>query len=214
MVLMQDESCEFCLEATTGRVADRYSTHIGVATRVLLARASATVIPTLSPLRKNHVLIVPRRHITSSVHMNDDEQRDANDCLAEVTDRLAAPGQRFILFEHGIGSGQTGGCGVSHCHIHVMPAKTAEATAIHDFLADDLRKRFTQSESAPGADSSYVRLEVHGRDLEARIMQIGEFPSQYIRNQIENTLGLQTTSWRQLVRSNLIVESIRDARWS
>jgi diadenosine tetraphosphate (Ap4A) HIT family hydrolase len=212
---MKHRSCEFCLEIATGRVSGEYFSVTRVKSRILLATLSTVAIPTLSPLRQNHLLVIPRRHVTASVQLAEKEQYDLDLCVSLVRKKLfVSPDDGFLVFEHGIGAGQAGGCGVSHCHVHVMPVACGEARNITAVFESALRLKSGEENPELTTSSSYINVEVYDGESIKRFSRVGDFPSQYARNLVEEALDLPRTSWRQLLRSELIQATLRDTRWA
>jgi diadenosine tetraphosphate (Ap4A) HIT family hydrolase len=206
-------ACDFCTEGQSGRVSDDYAASIGRSSRVLLRLPALYVIPTLSPLAPNHLLLIPNRHVTSRAQLLRAEFAAITQAEDIIGIRLSAPGIRTLVFEHGIGQGLDGGCGISHLHTHMLPLAPDVADRAIDLLrlsALGITKRGLH-EIQPG--ESYVFMRTHGQAQNSEL-RAGEFPSQYLRNLVEDAAGIDRTSWRDLVRPQFLQETLRSPQWA
>jgi diadenosine tetraphosphate (Ap4A) HIT family hydrolase len=72
------------------------------------------------PVNKGHMLIMPKRHVSSYFELSEDEKNDIN-FLLEISkkhvDQLFNPDGYNVGFNEGIYGGQT----IMHCHVHLIP---------------------------------------------------------------------------------------------
>ena len=63
----------------------------------------------------------------------------------------------------------------------------------------------------PKRSYTYVRLE---SDVSAvTIVREGNFPSQFLRNLLENTIGVPRSNWRDISQTQLFSETLASAEW-
>jgi diadenosine tetraphosphate (Ap4A) HIT family hydrolase len=72
------------------------------------------------PVNKGHMLIMPKRHVSSYFELSEDEKNDIS-LLLEISkkhvDQLFNPDGYNVGFNEGIYAGQT----IMHCHVHLIP---------------------------------------------------------------------------------------------
>jgi diadenosine tetraphosphate (Ap4A) HIT family hydrolase len=72
------------------------------------------------PVNKGHMLIMPKRHVSSYFELSEDEKNDIN-LLLEISkkhcDQLFKPYGYNIGINEGVYAGQT----IMHCHVHLIP---------------------------------------------------------------------------------------------
>lgn len=205
--------CDFCTEATSGKISPVYTGVLGRTARVLSTWRSFYLVPTISPIAKNHVLLIPKRHITAQTHLTGNESAELAVVEREIIAKLAGEHSSVLLFEHGIGEGATGGCGIAHCHIHIVPVDEKIATS---FIA-----RFRRLEVGAlcdhlfsiSANQSYTYVRVENTTSTVTAVRQGSFPSQFLRNLLEDTLGAPRSNWRDITQTNLFSETLAAAEW-
>jgi hypothetical protein len=53
-----------------------------------------------------------------------------------------------------------------------------------------------------------------GDSTSSAMVRRGDFPSQYLRNLIEDAAGMDRTNWRDIVRSELLHETLAAPHWT
>lgn len=101
-----DTTCPFCNVA---------------ADRIWIENDHAIAFPDAFPVTDGHMLIVPRKHVSSTYELEMDEQQSIWALVGEVRQRLLTglkPPDGFnIGFNDGLAAGQT----VQHAHVHIIP---------------------------------------------------------------------------------------------
>jgi diadenosine tetraphosphate (Ap4A) HIT family hydrolase len=207
-------TCDFCMEAVSGEVDSRFETAIGRRSRTLLQFTSLYVVPTISPIVANHILLIPRKHVTSRPQLTAAKQDAVTSAEGNLRRLLAAPGRSVVSFEHGIGEGLHGGCGVSHFHVHMMPLEHDIAAMALKLLRNSPLGSFTDDLAELQPRDSYVYMRADGDGASAATIRKGEFPSQYLRNLVEDAAGIDRTNWRDIVRSELLEETLVAPQWT
>lgn len=83
------------------------------------------VFPDIHPKAKIHVLVIPKRHITSLFEVTDADAKLISQMickLPKLAKQLGAKGFRTL-----INTGKEGGQHVDHLHIHLLAGNLAEA---------------------------------------------------------------------------------------
>ena len=100
-------SCPFCLLNTT---------------RKWIENEHAIAFPDAYPLTNGHMLVIPRKHVSSVYELTADEQSAVWDLVAEVRQRLLT-GLTPDAFNIGVNDGLAAGQTIEHAHIHVIPRR-------------------------------------------------------------------------------------------
>ena len=202
--------CEFCVELKSSAMPTGWARWTGLRERTVLESFHACVWPSISPLRAGHLLVVPRSHVTSIAQLDASELVDTLRLLDGAAARLAARWGAVGVFEHGVGAGCAGGCGVDHAHAHVLPLGADELPRV---LAA-FEKAFPGSETRPlaealhavGPDDTYALV---GTSASVALAVRDEVPSQLLRRIVGVCIGSSELDWRGLTGWDLFEESYR-----
>lgn len=162
--------------------------------RVLDENLHALAFPSLGALATGHILVAPKQHWNSTAMLPGPMLTTVASLADKVRSRLESQHGRCIEFEHGVGSDEDGGCGVTHAHLHIMPFAHSDVDlglgpgttirAIHE-LAQLVKRRRSYI---------YVRFSNEvGRVWFPRRIQ-----SQHVRRKLADSLGLPDWDWRQM----------------
>lgn len=113
--------CDFCKEADKLPTAfSRRFPNFGE--RVVHKTPNFRLVPTIRPLTPEHALLVSSRHVTSSAQLDAEVLREASNFQDSWAEQMRKQGKIAFVFEHGVPFESTsyGGCGICHCHIHVL----------------------------------------------------------------------------------------------
>jgi diadenosine tetraphosphate (Ap4A) HIT family hydrolase len=197
--------CDFCKEAHTlpSTFARRY---VGFReSRIIATGENFFVMPSLGPLVGDHALLVPQEHVTSSAKLLEKMLSEMLEIIdrwsVKITDSNLTP----LIFEHGTPSDDTahGGCGICHCHLHLLaidPAKTGNLLVkFEDFLRE-------KAYPVAGTElSSWTDVKQLAKDAYLNIRLGEEKPRAYRFN------GTRVES--QLMRKFLASKVIGDIEW-
>ncbi len=84
---------------------------------------SAAAFPDNYTVTDGHMLVVPRRHVTSVFSLDRDETRDLWSMVNLVADQLKSSCDGFNI---GTNVGASGGQTVEHAHVHVIPRREGD----------------------------------------------------------------------------------------
>jgi diadenosine tetraphosphate (Ap4A) HIT family hydrolase len=135
--------CDFCKESDDlpSTFARRY---VGFQeSRIVSVGKDFYIMPSLGPLVQDHALLVPRLHITASARLKPDALQE----MVEIAEKWAAKtvekNMSPLVFEHGTPSDDPahGGCGICHCHLHLLAIQPHEAHDFYTKLEQFLREK-------------------------------------------------------------------------
>src|SRR5206468_4124900 len=138
----------------------------------------------ISPLNVGHVMLVPKQHVTSSVQLG-------ASCFARMDllrQKIALAAERkfgsVLFWEHGIACGASGGCGVSHAHVHFLPMERPLLSELIPKLIerfpDSQSIQFPQLREAVDALTSYLYWSTSSDS--GVLERSNSIPSQLMRN--------------------------------
>lgn len=198
--LLPSHCCCICQEVRHRQLPQAYLERYLIGDRTCMETEDFIVYPSISPLVAGHVLIFPKRHVTSlsslSYIAGEGLIRLVDWVLGHISNRFGAP----YLFEHGVPGDTCGGCGVTHAHLHILPL-------VRD-LADRVDSRVLEKYPATysghlrdvlmsvGGVSSYL---VFGRDPDLIYLSLAsQIASQYMRQVIAKEQRCPSWDWRKL----------------
>lgn len=194
--MSHDRACPFCVEF--GR-DDHCRDELAVqGDRLICGDADLAVFPSVGPLSWAHLLVSPRRHVTSFSDLRPREASRAQTLVDTVTSELRTAGSHAICFEHGMGgSAGSGGCGIAHAHLHLV------AVADADRLRTPPAGRDLSWESLPPdrwllglpTGQDYL-LYVNGAGIASAAILKEPIPSQFMRRWAAGLLGHGQWDWR------------------
>lgn len=191
------EQCCFCADMTRDDQTPELSKE-GFFNKLCRHSPHFGAFPSLSPLSTGHCLVVPRYHITSMAQVRAAHVDECLRFLSEVVDEVERSLGDCVIFEHGVGAGKHGGCGVTHAHVHVLPMQAAamchaRQRIMNDYCSqvlDDIRQLFNIRPV-----SSYVLFGVMTGPLQ--LLFDDGVPSQYLRRLIADERNLRQWDWRE-----------------
>src|SRR5262249_38889685 len=95
--------------------------------KIITHNELAYAIPDGYPVTPLHTLIIPKRHVSTFFELH---QAEINACTFLVNDqkkRIEAEDHLVDGFNIGMNNGVSAGQTINHCHIHLIPRRTADA---------------------------------------------------------------------------------------
>jgi diadenosine tetraphosphate (Ap4A) HIT family hydrolase len=95
--------------------------------RIWIENETAIAVPDAFPVADGHVLVVPRKHVSTVYELSPSEQQAVWSLVASVRERLLTglnPDGFNIGFNDGLAAGQT----IAHAHIHIIPRRHGDVT--------------------------------------------------------------------------------------
>jgi diadenosine tetraphosphate (Ap4A) HIT family hydrolase len=203
-------SCCFCDEILSGVMPKEYCQAAGRRCRVVHQERAFVVFPSLSPLHVGHLLVVPRIHVRSFVQLSACDFGCSTQLIRNLSGVIE---QRFgdaLIWEHGIAVDSSGGCGVSHAHIHILPLG---AEKLERVLAG-LDRYFSMAASVSleklkgqlNNTNTYLFWQA-GNHL-GRVVVSDAIPSQFMRKLVAQVLESTEWDWKETYNWDMFVSTI------
>lgn len=190
--------CSICRELRTGEIDPAYRAHTAATQRVHRCGGGLAVIPSVSPLRLGHLLVVPDQHRCSVAQLEPTVRNHLPDLVRDLARRFGGGNQTALVFEHGLGLGHSGGCGITHAHLHVVPASPSEVRRAREEFAGAFPTEsvsgLTNALQVFGSTTSYGLLG----ELDDLLVTTSELPSQSMRKCVAKAIQSSAWNWREL----------------
>ncbi len=193
--------CCFCEEIAVNRIPETFAGNCSLTSRIAFSSDNFVVLPSVSPLVEGHVLLLPKDHITSLAQLTEDNKEEFDSLLQFVYRKVGDLWARPIIFEHGVGNGRTGGCGVTHAHLHIVPIPSVHKESLWSSIARELGDFPSQAPLLEildhlDAEDSYIIVGDDTIQISCCVRE--DLPSQIMRRLIAETLSLSNWNWRQM----------------
>jgi diadenosine tetraphosphate (Ap4A) HIT family hydrolase len=218
-IVINCNQCEFCDEFAGGRAnsfAVRYANEI--ASRTILEQDGFRAMPSIGQIVPGYLLLVPNYHYRAFADMSLEELNAAEGLKTGLTEQMRSTYGDCLFFEHGARTPDSGGCGISHAHLHIVPfpaEKDPVEELVRAFPVEEVSNLLDLKRIQPG--KSYLYYEsVRG---ERYVFYPPFIPSQYIRRLLAEALGIQTWDWRRCGREDRLLNTLsqtsrlRDVVW-
>jgi diadenosine tetraphosphate (Ap4A) HIT family hydrolase len=203
-----DNNCEFGNEFAGGS-ANSFAVHYAneVASRTILEQDDFRVLPSLGQIVPGYLLLVPNHHYRAFADMSLEELKAAEVLKTSLTKQMRSVYGNLLFFEHGVRTSDSGGCGISHAHLHFVPFPderdpVEELTRAFPFeeVSNLLELRGVQ----PGQSYLYYESVRANR----YVFYPPFIPSQYIRRLLAEALGIQAWDWRQYGKEERLLSTL------
>jgi diadenosine tetraphosphate (Ap4A) HIT family hydrolase len=213
---MSRSSCCFCNELAGGRT-EFHDLYPALESRLLVEAPNFVVMPSLGQLAPGHTLLVPTQHVTSFGELDAARRREARALYFRWRRTLSQRFSSVVCFEHGSPpSAPSGGCGIVHAHLHVVPLGRCDArlpaSVGGGWRETDSRVWLDEAAEVSRRGSGYLMW--HGPGEIAHIETAEEVPSQHLRRHVAEVLGEVRWDWRTAGHQRelvaLLADSLRD----
>jgi diadenosine tetraphosphate (Ap4A) HIT family hydrolase len=133
--------CDFCKEraklpTTFSRLFPKFGDRVAHSTEHF------HLVPTISQISPEHALLISNKHVTASAQLDSKALQEAGVFIDKWATKLNDDKKTAFVFEHGLPFESTsyGGCGICHCHIHVLSTPISDET-LEDKLEAFLRTK-------------------------------------------------------------------------
>ena len=106
------KNCIFCSALTKIKVEKKYKTMIALKDQ--------------HPVTKDHVLIIPLRHVEDYFSLTNEEKCHADTLLHICKKNIIEQDSSVTGFNIGINCGESAGQTIFHCHIHLIPRRKGD----------------------------------------------------------------------------------------
>src|SRR5712672_1684676 len=196
------DGCCLCQEIASGQFPTQYRTAYSIESRVSSLGDDFVALPTLSPLNAGHVLVLPRRHVSSLADLPESSWQTLLSCVRSTVTQLEKTfSVPFYFFEHGARTiGHS--CGIDHAHLHILPLAAGIADTVRLRIQDD----FPTYEQGTFIDALFLAAGNAGQPYLLQGVELGSMdiafdariPSQYVRQLIANVQGTPYWDWKLL----------------
>jgi len=193
-------TCPICREIADRKMPQELTKIYGIEYRIIIEEDNFFVIPSVSPLKLGHIMIVPRTHISSMIQLPSDYITRFLTLKHDVLNRVRDLFGPVFCWEHGIGKCKMGGCGITHAHFHVLPMSEDGSSRLSTVLTEMFpcsrtiksTKTFFET-TKPSYSYLYWEFELQ----EPRLVTMEQIRSQLMRQLISEAEGLDTWDWRE-----------------
>jgi diadenosine tetraphosphate (Ap4A) HIT family hydrolase len=201
-------NCCFCHEFLHHEVSDEIKNNYSVTNRILFDNDKFVVLPSVSPIVKNHLLVLPKKHINTMKQLKDDEKSQLRMLVNNITHLL---GEDYFAFEHGAFPVNGNTCGVDHAHIHILPVGREISKKVIGFIKRTytymLYKDFLLSLDDE-KDKPYL---LFGNDMQKMYScNNALFQSQFIRKLLCDNMGIADWNWRSYTNKHNFIDTLGD----
>lgn len=137
-------------EALTGTPDRHLVEAIGVTDRRLFEDSNFILVPSISPISVNHIMLVPKAPTCGFWQVPDVHLEAALEKMYEVYPQSRS----FIQFEHGVFEPGEYRCGINHAHLHLVP----EQDGFFEFLNNRFQVLSNESELSFFEDLRFSQL--------------------------------------------------------
>lgn len=117
--------CNLCFEIRgkpSANFGSQYNELVRSKENQILETDNFILVPSVGPLNESHVMLVPKRHVTSFAMLTSCEKKESANILETLSKKFRSKYKHeLIFFESGAGSltAHSGGC-IDHAHIHCL----------------------------------------------------------------------------------------------
>ncbi len=134
---IRHDTCCFCSEMARGQLPENFASASGLHNRGIAESRHFMAIPSISPIAPGHVLIIPKSHLTSLAQTPPSHRDEFVSFVEMLGERIKCQWGPTAFFEHGVGECRTGGCGVDHAHLHILPMDQGDFSNVLGRILDD-----------------------------------------------------------------------------
>jgi diadenosine tetraphosphate (Ap4A) HIT family hydrolase len=204
------KQCCICQEIESGFLDKKYVNYAEVEERILWETNNFIVVPSISPICEDHLLLFPKLHISSLAQLSYDYINEFIDFTKIIFDKLLVKHESMVMFEHGVGKGQNGGCGIDHAHLHFLPLSinhfNASIIKLTDLFNSPYNVELKDIKGIP-YHANYIIIGNNVNNLQ--IYRNEFFESQTIRKILCNLLNIDTWDWKELTNENIFRQTVQ-----
>jgi diadenosine tetraphosphate (Ap4A) HIT family hydrolase len=191
--------CSFCSEFVRGELPPAFHKHTPVRDRVMARTALFATLPSVAPLAVGHLMIVPIKHVRGIAQLQPPERSLVIRAAADYAAKLRRERDAVAIFEHGVGTGLEGGCGVDHAHLHLVPTSRNTIAEVRRKILLDYREasRYDLPSFLDATSSCDSYMWFGASDGPVTAVRTHEIPSQYLRRSLGELIGREW-DWQRL----------------
>ncbi len=201
-------NCDFCDEFSGGVVNSFFRLYGNTLnSRIIASSSHFNIIPTIGQIVEGYLLIVPKAHHRALADLPPDLLDELAYIVNAIHSAILARYGTYIMFEHGTRGQSSGGCGVMHAHMHVLPfAATNDPIDVvkGNYPCKTIESVDQMSEAT--TRSSYLFYQ--DTSSNRYIFQTDYLPSQYVRQLLARALSSEAWDWRAAEQEPRLVTTI------
>jgi len=101
----------------------------GIADRIVATNGTVVAVKDGFPVTKDHLLIIPKRHVADFFEMSEQERNDTNALLRVLKQDLKEEDPSITGFNIGMNCGEDAGQTIFHAHTHLIPRRKGDVEA-------------------------------------------------------------------------------------
>lgn len=192
--------CDFCNEIQRQEKYTFKSIYKNVDNRIVGQNELFVVLPTIAPLFKHSLLILPKKHIETLAELSTNEMALFEEMFQKVKLLLSDYGD-VIAFEHGAKELTGGSCGIYHAHMHVIPVPSELNLSLFLDKRDDIKQYDSIVEcyeDLNGISHYLMAMSTDGKIYSTDINNSSvKYPSQFFRQKLVDYYQLSRSwNWR------------------
>jgi len=212
------ERCTLCAEFCGGSTPLHLSMIADAPpNRVLDQSRNFAIVPSIGPLTRGHVMVVPRRHARSILGMSGSELSECESLVRRCVDHLSSLyGKPALIFEHGSAPAELGysGACIDHAHLHVVPGPLRFVDAVQKHYNGWKSGHRIPDLAAFVGSLPYLLVGSQGHEPPFFVMPNPDVvPAQFLRQLLASEIGqLPIWDWRHNPGRETFLKTIAD--WS
>ena len=204
--------CDFCDEQKGIRTV--FNEIYDIKDRLIFETESFRLFPCMGCLREGHLLIASKKHYNAIGALDSKAMIELQGLIQEVVNFYRTKYKReTVVFEHGVtdDSGKTGGCGISHMHLHLLPMSREEYDSVSEILNNSKQNTVRQVKTLQEVKNLYENkktyillsfLDLKDKEIFDDSCLItsdrNHFESQYMRKVVSEVLKKREWDWRRI----------------
>lgn len=202
-------SCDFCNEREG--IETVYNKIYGNRNRIVYETENFMVFPCLGQLREGHLLIVSKKHINAMGMLDRDNLKELENLILFIGNFYKKTYNMSVLcFEHGVldDKGSSGGCGIYHMHLHLVPIRGDEFLKVVDEVNRQGKNKLHPAKKLEDVcqciveRNTYVFFSLFNREQKEEMYIINNsenyFESQYFRQVVATVFGNEEWNWKMI----------------
>lgn len=202
-------SCDFCNERVG--IETVYNKIYGNRNRIVYETELFMVFPCLGQLREGHLLIVSKEHINAMGMLDKDNLKELENLILLIGNFYKKTYNMSVLcFEHGVldDDGSSGGCGIYHMHLHLVPIRENEFLKVVDEVDRQGTNKVHPAQKLEDTcqciaeGNTYVFFSLFKREQKKEMYIVNNsenyFESQYFRRVVATVFSSEEWDWKMI----------------
>lgn len=204
--------CDFCDEKEGVKTV--FNEIYDIKDRLVFETESFRLFPCMGCLREGHLLIASKKHYNAIGALDSEVMIELQGLVQKV---VAFNKTEFksetVVFEHGVtdDSGKTGGCGISHMHLHLLPMSKEEFDSVSEIIKKTKQNTVRQIKNLREVKKHYENQKTYIilsflDSIDKKITDNSylitsdknHFESQYMRKVVSEVLKKREWDWRKI----------------